>query len=280
MISINFPSSAAWNEAILPAIESHSTPKQFSSILDSVATQLTNSSIGPDQVSFSENNNNKNNKNDNKEEEKSSTTKNNTNKEEKQALVNVGARIIIESIMASFVPGTNEETVKSLLLQGGQQSSSSSSSMSSMSISGQPLKSEGHAAAAASVWMKYGKKIVNAQRTRSIEEVCQRVLTTTTTSNSSSSQPKDDDANILRYLSSEVRVCTRSVDESGEDMEVRKDNLFQPMANFAIAAENCDQQQQSQQSAAPVMLQLSTDETYKFLCEVDAIQKKLDELRG
>ena len=278
MLSINFPSSAAWNEAILPAIESHSTPKQFTSILDSIAIQLTNASIAPDQVKFPSHHHQTSSSTDEDNKKSSKKQQPQQQKEdEKQTLVNVGARIILEAILASFTPGSNEETVKSLLMQPGSGGSGSTKS-------GEPLKSEGHAAAAASIWMKYGKKIVNAQRTRSIEEVCQRVLTS-----SSSEIEKDDDANILRYLSSEVRVCTRSVDENGDDAEVKKDNLFQPFANFAIAAENCDQQQQQQKSttktaksssSAAVMLQLSTEQTYDFLCEIDAIQKKLDELRG
>jgi hypothetical protein len=257
MESITFPASAAWNEAIKPALENPSlnTPEQFTAILDSIATQLTNSNISPNQLTFP-----------------SSSSSSTINNSEKQQLVNLGARCVLEAILASYVPGTDEETIRKLLM------SKKSTATTTSGIVGEPLTSKPHAAAAAAIWGRYGKKIANAQRNRAIEEVCQRVL-------SSSSVEKDDDANILRYVSSEVRICTHAASEESTN-ENNKHDLFKPFANFAIAPENCDQQQQQQQQDSStrsnngVVLQLSAAQTYDFLCEIDAIQRKLDELRG
>lgn len=263
MESISFPASAAWNEAIKPALENPSinTPEQFTAILDSIATQLTNPNISPNQLTFP------------------SSADNN----EKQQLVNLGARCVLESILASFVPGTDEDTIRKLLMTKNKTSSGSSNS--SGLVIGEPLTSKAHAAAAAAIWTRYGKKIANAQRNRAIEEICQRVLSSPFSSTTATAAGmKDDDANILRYVSSEVRICTHSAGEEDSSANNRHD-VFQPFANFAIAPENCDQQQnqQQQQQGATVtgtVLSLSAAQTYDFLCEIDAIQRKLDELRG
>lgn len=298
--TISFPASAAWNEAIRPAIESHTSADEFQAVLDSVASQLTNPNISPDLLTFpafaaaSGTNKNKSSSNDTNIVNNNINNSNNNNQnQEKQQLINIGCRIILECILAGFVPESHSnsaEAIKNLLMaKKGSVASSSASSTSSSSSSftssnggGDPLQSEEHAAAVAAVWTRYGRKIVAAQRTRAIDEVCQRTL-------AAADNRKDDDANVLRYLSAEVRICSHTAPAETTSSNKIKDDLFEPFANFAIAPENCDQQRQQHQEATRgitacteggVLLQLSATQTYNFLLEIDAIQRKLDELRG